>query len=88
MKGDRVEVIVDTGGGSQTFEIAASRAGRRVEVTTARGVVQVNEVTRSGNTVRAARFMSARVIAVVEHPADQAAGDRAQPRVEQQDTML
>jgi hypothetical protein len=88
MRGDRVEVIVDTGGGSQTFEIEASRAGRRVEVSTARGVVQVNEVTRSGNTVRAARFMSARVIAVVEHPADQSAGDRTQPRIEQQDTRL
>jgi hypothetical protein len=88
VKGDRVEVIVDTGGGSQTFDVVATRAGRRVEVSTARGVVQVNEVTRSGATVRAARFMSARVIAVVEHPADQTASDRSQPRLEQQDTLL
>lgn len=79
---------MDTGGGSQTFRVEASRAGRRVEVSTARGVVQVNEVTRSGAIVRAARFMSARVIAVVEHPADEASGERSQPRIEQQDTVL
>jgi hypothetical protein len=29
MKGDRVEVVVDTGGAVQTFDIVASRAGRR-----------------------------------------------------------
>ena len=32
MKGDRVEAVVDTGQGVQTFEIVASRAGRRIEV--------------------------------------------------------
>jgi hypothetical protein len=88
MRGDRVEVIVDTGGASQTFEIAATRAGRRVEVSTARGVVEVNEVTRSGAVVRSSRFMSARVIAVVEHPAEQAGHDRSQPRLDQRDTVL
>jgi hypothetical protein len=88
MRGDWVEVIVDTGGGSQTFRIAATRAGRRVEVSTARGVVEVNEVTRSGAIVRAARFLSARVIAVVEHPAAETSGERSQPRIEQQDTVL
>ena len=45
MKGDRVEAVVDTGQGVQTFEIEATRAGRRIEVTTARGVVEVTEVT-------------------------------------------
>jgi hypothetical protein len=69
MKGDRVEAVVDTGSGVQTYEIVASRAGRRLEVTTARGVVEVTEVTRSGTPVRTARFMSSRVIALVEHPA-------------------
>jgi hypothetical protein len=70
MKGDRVEVVVDTGqGGTQTFEIAATRAGRRVEVTTARGVVEVSEVTRGGTPVRTGRFMTSRVVALVEHPA-------------------
>ena len=69
MKGDRVEVVVDTGHGTQTFEIVASRNGRRLEVTTARGVVEVTEVTRGGNPVRTGRFMASRVVALVEHPA-------------------
>lgn len=69
MKGDRVEVVVDTGGAVQTFEIVASRAGRRIEVTTARGVVEVTEVTRGGTPVRTGRFMASRLIALVEHPA-------------------
>lgn len=69
MKGDRVEVVVDTGGGVQTYEIVASRAGRRIEVTTARGVVEVTEVTRGGTPVRTGRFMASRLIALVEHPA-------------------
>jgi hypothetical protein len=70
MKGDRVEAVVDTGqGGVQTFEIVATRNGRRLEVTTARGVVEVSEVTRGGTPVRTARFMASRVVALVEHPA-------------------
>lgn len=68
MKGDRVEAVVDTGQGTQTFEIVASRAGRRIEVTTARGVVEVTEVTRGGTPVRTGRFMASRLIALVEHP--------------------
>jgi hypothetical protein len=75
VKGDRVEVVVELGGGeARTYEIVATRAGRRVETTTSRGVVEVVEVTRTGEVVRTARFMQARVIAVVEHPADD--GDR------------
>jgi hypothetical protein len=74
MKGDRVEVVVDVGGGeTRTYEIVAARAGRRVETTTGRGVVEVAEVTRTGVVVRTARFMQTRVIAVVEHPADDGA---------------
>jgi len=69
MKGDRVEVVVDTGGSVQTFDIVASRNGRRIEVTTARGVVEVTEVTRGGTPVRTGRFMASRLIALVEHPA-------------------
>ncbi len=70
MRGDRVEVVVDTGGGGmRTFDITATRAGRRVEITTARGVVEVSEVTRGGTPVRTGRFMSNRLIALVEHPA-------------------
>jgi hypothetical protein len=69
MKGDRVEAVVDTGQGVQTFEITASKAGRRIEVVTSRGVVEVREVTRSGTPVRTGRFMANRLIALVEHPA-------------------
>jgi len=72
MKGDRVEVVIDAGGDIRTYEIEATRAGRRVEVRTGRGVVEVTEVTRGGTSVRTARFMSARVLALVEHPASRA----------------
>ncbi len=68
MKGDRVEIVVDVGGGSKTYEVAATRAGRRVEVVNRRGVFEVTEVTRSGVVVRTARFMASRVLALVEHP--------------------
>ncbi len=69
MKGDRVEAVVDTGQGVQTFDIVATRAGRRIEVVTSRGVVEVREVTRTGVPVRTGRFMTSRLIALVEHPA-------------------
>ena len=69
MKGDRVQAVVDTGQGTQTFDIVATRAGRRIEVTTARGVVEVREVTRTGQTVRTGRFMTSRLVALVEYPA-------------------
>lgn len=70
MKGDRVEIVVDTGDGSRNYEVTASRAGRKVEVRIARGVVEVSEVTRTGTAVRTARFLAGRVLALVEHPAD------------------
>jgi hypothetical protein len=69
VRGDRVEVTVDVGGGVQTFEVEATRAGRRIEVTSGRAVVEVTEVTRGGTAVRTARFMASRVVALVEHPA-------------------
>ncbi len=68
MKGDRVEVVVDVGDGTKTYEIVATKAGRRVEIATGRGVVEVSEVTRTGAVVRSGRFMAARVVAVVEYP--------------------
>jgi hypothetical protein len=81
MKGDRVEVLVDVGGGGvQTFEILATRAGRRVETATVRGTVEVTEVTRSGQPVRSARFMAARVVAIVEHPAEDERAARPRAR--------
>ena len=70
MKGDRVEIVVDTGDGTRAYEVAATRAGRRVEDSTGRGIVEVSEVTRTGTAVRTARFMASRVVALVEHPAD------------------
>jgi len=73
VKGDRVEIVVDAGDGTRAYEVVASRAGRRVEVSTGRGVVEVTEVTRTGTVVRTARFMASRVIALVEHPADTSA---------------
>jgi hypothetical protein len=69
VKGDRVEAVVDTGQGTQTFVIEATRAGRRLEVTSSRGVVEVTEVTRGGTPVRTGRFMASRLIALVEQPA-------------------
>jgi hypothetical protein len=69
VKGDRVEITVDTGGGVQRFEVEATRSGRRVEFTNARGIVEVVEVTRTGRVIRTAQFMASRVIALVEHPA-------------------
>jgi len=70
VKGDRVEIVIDAGGTPRTYEVVATKAGRRVEVTTGRGIVEVSEVTRGGGIVRTARFMSNRVLALVEHPAD------------------
>ena len=75
MRGDRVEVVVDVGDGTRTYEIVASKAGRRVETATVRGVVEVTEVTRTGNPVRTARFMANRVVAIVEHPMDDGTDD-------------
>lgn len=72
MKGDRVEIVVDVGDGIRSYDIAATRAGRRVEVTNRRGMIEVTEVTRTGTPVRTARFMASRIISLVEFPA----GDR------------
>lgn len=81
MKGDRVEIVIDAGEGTRTYEVKATRAGRRVEVATRRGVVEVSEVTRTGTPVRTARFMASRVLALVEYPVmDVQAEERAQLR--------
>ena len=69
MRGDRVEIVIDAGGEAKTYEVTATRAGRRVDVRTGRGVVEVSELTRGGTAVRTARFMASRVLALVEHPA-------------------
>jgi len=69
MRGDRIEIVVDSGNGVLTYEIEATKAGRRVEITRSRGVIEVAEVTRSGTPVRTGQFMADRVVALVEHPA-------------------
>ncbi len=69
VRGDRVEIVIDAGGEVRTYDIVATRNGRRVEINTSRGVVEVTEVTRSGTPVRTARFMASRILALVEHPA-------------------
>jgi hypothetical protein len=82
MKGDRVEIVIDAGGDTKTYEVTATRAGRKVDVRTGRGLVEVTEVTRGGTPVRTARFMSSRVLALVEHPAPRPKlADDADPEV-------
>jgi hypothetical protein len=83
MKGDRVEIVVDVGDGTKTYEILASKAGRRVEVSNVRGTVEVSEVTRTGNVIRSGRFMATRVVAIIEHPAeDERAGKPKKPKAQ------
>jgi hypothetical protein len=69
VRGDRVEIVIDAGDEVRTYDVVATRNGRRVEINTARGVVEVTEVTRGGTPVRTARFMANRILALVEHPA-------------------
>jgi hypothetical protein len=69
VRGDRVEIVIDAGGEVRTYEVVATRNGRRVEINTGRGIVEVTEVTRGGTPVRTARFMASRILALVEHPA-------------------
>ncbi|MDH2426747.1 hypothetical protein [Sphaerisporangium sp. TRM90804] len=75
MKGDRVEIVIDAGDAPRTYEVVATKAGRRVDVATRRGLVEVSEVTRSGSPVRTARFMASRILALVEYPASDGAAD-------------
>ena len=79
MKGDRVEVVVDVGNGVRSFDVVATREGRRLDVSIARGTVEVAELTRGGQVVRSARFMASRVVAVVEFPAAEVAKARPSP---------
>jgi hypothetical protein len=70
-KGDFVEVLVDAGSGAaREYIVGATKAGRTVEVRSSRTTVEVRELTRTGGVVRTARFIAPRVLAVVEHPAD------------------
>src|SRR5436190_16314393 len=84
MRGDRVEIVIATDDGTKTYHVVATRAGRRVETTWGRGIVEVVEVTRSGEPVRTARFMASRVVALVEHPAGETPRTSASPVNSQQ----
>ena len=88
MKGDRVEIVVDVGDGTKTYEIAASKAGRRVEVSNVRGTIEVSEVTRTGTSVRTGRFMASRVVAVIEVPAEQEPSSRRRKSAGNQPSLL
>ena len=79
MRGDRVEIVVAADDGTKTYDLVATRAGRRVETTWGRGIVEVVEVTRSGEPVRTARSMASRVIALVEHPAQESRATARRP---------
>ena len=60
---------MDTGHEVRGFDIVATRDGRRVEVNTRRNLIEVSEVTRTGQPIRTARFLASRVVAIVEYPA-------------------
>jgi hypothetical protein len=88
MKGDRVEIVVDVGDGTKTYEITATKAGRRVEIVSARGTFEVSEVTRTGVIVRSGRFMAQRVVALIEHPAEDETTPKRTKRAKNQTSML
>jgi hypothetical protein len=79
VRGDSVEIVIDVGGSTRTYYVQATRAGRRVEVTQGRGLIEVAEVTRSGTPIRTARFMTTRVVALVEHPSGESGVAEAEP---------
>ena len=83
-----MEIVVSADDGSRTYEIEATRSGRRVEVSNARGIVEVVEVTRTGQPVRTARFMASRVVALVEHPAAEDSRQRGVPPHDPQQARL
>ncbi len=84
-----MEIVVDVGEGTKTYEIVATKAGRRVEISNVRGTIEVTEMTRTGVEVRTARFMAARVVAVIEYPADDPTGDGSSRKApENQESLL
>jgi hypothetical protein len=64
---------MDVGSGqTREFSIAATQAGRRVEVSTGSRQTTVTEVTRTGTPVRRATFLTSRVVALIEQPREAA----------------
>lgn len=79
-RGDRVLVVMDVGSGqTREFSIAATQAGRRVEVSTGSRQTTVTEVTRTGTPVRRATFLTSRVVALIEQPREAARPGRPKP---------
>jgi hypothetical protein len=70
-----VEIVIEAGGTPRTYEVVATKAGRRVDIANRRGLVEVSEVTRNGTAVRTARFMASRILALVEYPAADREGE-------------
>ena len=81
MKGDRVEIVIDAGSGTtRTYEITATRAGRKVATTHSRSVDRGERGDPRRQHLRTARFLANRVLALVEHPAaDTPAPDELTP---------
>lgn len=81
MKGDRVRVVVDIGGGTTEFVVEAAKAGRKVEVVETRGgrMIEVRLLTRNDQPVLTDRFMASRVVALIEErvEVDEAEPDHA-----------
>jgi hypothetical protein len=75
MKGDKIQVLVDTGEGTpRVFEMTATQGGRRVEVVVDGPLVTIREVKRTGKPVRSMRFPTERIVALIEQPIETAKG--------------
>ena len=78
-RGDSVELVIDTGNGaSRTFSIEADKNGRTVEVSHAKGMVDVSVLPRKvgkghPEPITTSSFAIGRVIAIVEHKVEAAA---------------
>ena len=76
-KGDKAVIIVDTGNGtSREFVMEATKNGRAIEISTAKGLTEVTEIKHTGVVVRTSTFMTSRVIALMEEPVEV---DEAEP---------
>jgi hypothetical protein len=71
MKGDRVVIYVDTGAQeAKTFEVVATKAGRTVDVKAGNRLTEVSELDKNGNVAHTSRFMTARIISLIEEKSE------------------
>src|SRR3712207_9116367 len=68
MKGDRVEIVIDAGGSTRTYDIEATRAGRRGAVTHRPGGGEGTQTAPRGAPRRTARVMAGAGLAAPEAP--------------------